>query len=428
MVGARQAIGDNSFLWHIRAGAVQIASGSVLTSDPFSFTFAGERWRTQSWLLEGLYAFLSDLWSLGFVPLFVGGLGLLVFLLVGLVVSRASRSVEAAAVLGVLTAWLGAGFLNPRPVIGSYVVLLLVITATRDRRLRWTLPLLAWIWASVHGSVILGIGFVILDGLRKRRMHTVVDAAMMIGTGSATAHGLAHWQVLLDFAGSREALALITEWRTPNLTTVEFVPFLVGIVILLTGAIQGRLHVRDLWIVVPFLAFGLSAARAAFPAWLAMVPVMGVCLSGLPKARRLTRRHWPVAFVLAIIIALAPLVVPTEGGLSTKFPVAAAAELGHGPMFHDDVVGGYLIYRFGGEIPVFVDDRAELYGAAHFRDVMAARSGTPAWREIFRRWSIEQALLRTDDGLVDALVDAGWDVRYEDDDFVVLIRPASRDA
>ena len=51
-VRASEAIRDNSFLWHIRAGSLQIESGSVLTEDPFSFTAAGEPWRTQAWLIE----------------------------------------------------------------------------------------------------------------------------------------------------------------------------------------------------------------------------------------------------------------------------------------------------------------------------------------------------------------------------------------
>ena len=35
---AAKAITDNSFLWHVRAGTLQLDTGEVLRSDPFSFT------------------------------------------------------------------------------------------------------------------------------------------------------------------------------------------------------------------------------------------------------------------------------------------------------------------------------------------------------------------------------------------------------
>ncbi len=49
---AARSISDNSFLWHIRAGAVQLADERVILSEPFSFTMLGAPWRTQSWLVE----------------------------------------------------------------------------------------------------------------------------------------------------------------------------------------------------------------------------------------------------------------------------------------------------------------------------------------------------------------------------------------
>ena len=52
-------ISDNSFLWHVRAGTVQLDLGEVLRADPFSYTSGGEPWRTQSWLAELGYGWLE---------------------------------------------------------------------------------------------------------------------------------------------------------------------------------------------------------------------------------------------------------------------------------------------------------------------------------------------------------------------------------
>ncbi len=66
-------------------------------------------------------------------------------------------------------------------------------------------------------------------------------------------------------------------------------------------------------------------------------------------------------------------------------------------MWHDDATGGYLIYA--NRLPVFIDDRAELFGADFFREFVNTRRGTPAWRSTFDRYGIEQALVASDVGL-----------------------------
>lgn len=421
VVAGRLRIRDNSFLWHVTAGTMQNDSGAVLISDPFSFTFAGRPWRTQSWLLDIGYDVAHRAVQLGFVPFLVAGAALVTFACVLLAAYRASRSVEATALIGVLTAWLSAIFLNPRPVIVSYLLLAVIVVVAGDRRLRWTIPLIVWVWASMHGSFVLGIGYVVLDGLRRRDRAAATDTVAAVVAASLTAHGLGVWEVLLEFARSREALSLITEWRTPNLTGVELAPFLVGIVLLVVGGIRGRLRMADLWVVVPFLVFGLAATRSVFPAWIPLAPLAAASLDGLPHAT--PARRSPVIVTVALVLVVFPIVLPVRGGLSDRFPLEAAAALTDDRVFHDDAVGGYLIYRFGGERQVFVDDRAELYTADHFRDVVAARSGTPTWRDTFDEWSITQAILRSDDGLVRALAEAGWSERYRDDDFVVYDAP-----
>jgi hypothetical protein len=42
VIGAWGPLVDNSFLWHIRSGTLQMELGAVLTTDPFSFTMNGE--------------------------------------------------------------------------------------------------------------------------------------------------------------------------------------------------------------------------------------------------------------------------------------------------------------------------------------------------------------------------------------------------
>jgi hypothetical protein len=423
VVAGRLPLRDNSFLWHVRAGTLQLDTGRVLTSDPFSFTFPDAPWRTQAWLLELGYGWLERIVGLGFVPWLVAACGIGAFALVSVAVYRRTRSVEATALMGGATAWLGAAFLNPRPVLVSFLFLAAVVVVGSDRRLRWTLPLIAWVWASVHASFLVGLGYVALDGLRRRDRRALADPAAMALFATLGAHGLGVWEILQEFAGSRSALRLITEWATPNFTGVENLPFLLGLLLLVYGAIRARVAAAELWVVAPFLAFGMAASRSVFPAWIALAPPAATGLAGLPRGSGRASSPVVIGVAAGAVLAIPFLVPVTAGSFAERFPVEAARHLTAQRVFHDDVVGGYLVYAQWPERRVFVDDRAELFGAEHFTDTVEARNGTPSWRETFDRWGIEQALVGAEEGLAVVLADDGWTERFRDDDFVVLDRP-----
>ena len=108
-------IGDNSFLWHVRAGEVQLSAGEVLRSDPFSYTELGAPWRTQSWLLELVYGWLFlRTGGLQWVPTMIFLIMSGTFAFLGLAVYRWVRDpVRTAVVLRVMT-WV-AFFLRRPP-------------------------------------------------------------------------------------------------------------------------------------------------------------------------------------------------------------------------------------------------------------------------------------------------------------------------
>jgi hypothetical protein len=145
VIAARLPVRDNSYLWHVRAGSLQIQDGSVLTTDPFSFTAFGLPWRTQSWLMDLLYGWGDRLIGLNLVtPLVVVGSTTLVIAL-ALRVSRTISDPLPAAVGLIWIMWLAIGYFTPRPVLFSLGFLAIFLLATDDRRLRWTLPFLIWV-------------------------------------------------------------------------------------------------------------------------------------------------------------------------------------------------------------------------------------------------------------------------------------------
>ena len=168
MVGYRAgaALSDNSFLWHVRAGTLQLDTGEVLRSDPFSFTASGAAWRTQSWLLDLGYGGLDQrIDGLAWMPWFVFVVGCCLFGFVGLIAYWATRSVIRSGIVMTLVAWIGTIFIVPRPVLVSFLLLAALVAALRfPRRLAWAMVLLIWIWSAIHGSWVMGVGLIGLEG------------------------------------------------------------------------------------------------------------------------------------------------------------------------------------------------------------------------------------------------------------------------
>jgi hypothetical protein len=422
-IDAWAPIRDNSFLWHIRAGELQATAGEVLVADPFSFTMLGEPWLTQSWLSELLYAWSEKVSGLGFVPPMMLVLSTITLLGIGLVAFRRSKSMWVTALVVALSTVLLISFLVPRPVIFSFALFSLVLVAWDRPTTRWVVPFLFWIWASVHGSFVIGLAYVGLTILSEADWRGLLTAVVSALATLGTAHGLGVVLILLDFSEAGPALALLSEWRRPELISVVFLPFLIGIGLIIVGAARGRVTARHLWILVPFLFLAFSATRAVPPAWIALVPLVSTSLSGL-GANPSRRFSTAATVVLATVVVLLPIVIADDGRIDEeRFPVAAAEQMTDVRTYHDDSTGGYLIWADGPERLVYIDDRAELYGE-RMAEFVAVRDLETDWRPVFERDGIEQALLEVDAKMVDELDDAGWATIYEDDFFILMRPPA----
>ncbi len=423
---AARPIRDNSFLWHIRAGTLQLDSRSVISADPFSFTRGGESWRTQSWLVELVYGTLERSFaSLAWVNWMVFIVGSVTAGLIALLIYRSVRSPIAVGFGLVVMIWLGGPFLQPRPVLFSYLLLaVLVITLTKSERLGWLVVPIIWIWASVHGSWVIGGAYIALEWMRSRDRRLLPIGLVALGSTIATAHGLGTWQIVVDFARSSDALALMQEWRPPDFSDIVQAPYVILIAAILVAAIRGKITGRDLIVILPFLFFGLTSRRAIFPAAIVLVPwaALSVPEMAIPRSRMSPKL---VGVVLGVVIvgAMAPMLVSPLGQLdSERFPGESVQALIAGRnAFHDDGVGGFLIYAEWPDRLVYIDDRAELYGADGLREYTRATSGIYA--EVFDRYGFDAALTRPEWPLTYRLRADGWTEVYTSEVFVVFYAP-----
>lgn len=421
-IGARSTVRDNSFLWHIRAGELQLDGGSVLTSDPFSFTALGESWRTQSWLADLLYGYIERL-----SPLSIGAwvTAVSAILLVYLVTLRAFRrggSVFVAGMVGLCVMWLSLGWFSPRPVVISLALFALLVVVAEEQRFRWAVPLVMWLWASIHGGFIVGLGFVVLTGLARKDKTYLWDVLASVVAVSLTAHGWGVWEVLVEFLGGRGALDLITEWANPDFLGLAMVPFLAILIGLLVAARRGVIEEGALWVVVPFLLFAFTASRSVPIAAIALVPWFAASLAPISELVRVSTPGNLLTLTVAVATIAVPWLLPIESGLDpTSFPLEASRHLTEDRVFHDDGTGGYLIYSAFPDRLVYIDDRAELF-KERFVDFARSSSGQEVWQDVFEQWDFQQVLLKRDVPLVQVLLAGGWTERFSDETFIVLDR------
>lgn len=426
-VFAAQAIRDNSFLWHIRSGAVQLDGIRVLTEDVFTGSTAGQAWRTQSWLVEIGYAQLERWWpGLGWVAWMVFAFAAATFALVGLTIYGKTRSIFVIVPWLFVFAWLLGPFTVPRPVLFSFLLLAALVLVLALGESSWFLvvPLL-WIWAAVHGYWVLGIGLVFLEAIRLGARKLAAIGVVAAVAASLTAHGLGVWAVLSDFAGSGAALGVISEWQPPDFGSIYHAPFLLLILGVLVAAARGRIGLRDLIVLAPFLLYGLTARRAIpvavivtiSAAALAWTPRVGTVRPGKQPSALLS---WVAAGVVAILILTPLLRWRPEFDSTVLGADAAYTALSTDHFFHYTAAGGYVIYRFWPELIAAIDDRAELHGD---RLVRFAEAKNGEYEALFAEEGFTEALVGVDWPLAHLLEGAGWVDVYRDATHVVLRAP-----
>ena len=425
-VAAVSLIRDNSFLWHVRAGAVQLSEGRVITEEPFSFTMTGTPWRTQSWLIELLYGQLESWFGgLSWANVMVGVFATVTAALIGLSIYRGVRSPIVTGFAMIVTVWLAGPFIQPRPVIASYVLLAALVLVLQNReRLIWLAVPLIWIWAGVHGSWVIGGGLLVLEWLRTSDRQVFKAGIAALASVFLTAHGFGAWEVLVDFANSQGALSLMDEWGVPDFGDHTQAPYLVVVAGVIFAAMRGKIEARDLIVVLPFLFFGMTSKRAVFPAAIVIAPWAALAIPRIELSKaKASAVVSGLAVGLVVLLTLSVWFVRPLGELDYEVfpsPQIQGAMDGRN-VFHDDVAGGFLIYAEWPARLVFIDDRAELYGEEAIREMLEVRSGL--YEGPFEEFGFDAALTKETWGLTQRLEADGWIRAAEEEPFVVFYPP-----
>ena len=238
--------------YQVRVGDLIRASGSVLRSDPLTFTAAGQAWLNQQWGA-------SLLLSLGYSAAGWAGLALLRAVLVSVAValvfwtSRRWLPVRPAAALALAAFVVGIGALALRAQLFGIVCFVLVVALLADRRRRPRLallvPLVVLAWVNLHGSFFLGVGaaaLALIADLRApapSRRNSAAILALSAAASVVTPFGPGAWSYALGLSTNGDVAGLVTEWQRTSPLSPDGGLFYISV--LLTAGVLVAARRRD---------------------------------------------------------------------------------------------------------------------------------------------------------------------------------------
>jgi hypothetical protein len=444
------AVGDT--FWHLRAGQEIWRTLPVSLVDHYSYTVAGGYWPDHEWLWQ---AFSYGLYRVGGMRFLVFGSACLVVAACGILYRLCVGSSSVRLVLFLLSLPLATRAWVLRPQLITTLALAVLLWLLVHERHRW-LPLLFVVWANAHGGVALGIsvlaavaGLAILRarrgdaGDRRRALVLALVAPLCLLATLLTPLGLDLWRTIgMSIALARENQ--IKEWQP----TWPDGPFGIIFWLLALGflALLARRRHRlrgmswgDVVLLTASLVTLVLAARAIRNTCvflLIAVPAASRLLGadfrfrrgGVPEADATDHPRINLALLIGVsamelvAVLLAWQVAYASLGWQPISPGAvAAARACPAQLFGRYNDGGPLIW-FVPEKPVFSDTRHDPYPRAITRESSSIEHGGP-YRETFARFGIHCAILPVESKAVARLGGDGWQTRFRDDRWTVLVAP-----
>jgi hypothetical protein len=441
-LGARP-ISDNSMFTHLRTG-IDIAQGQGIPRvDVYSWPALGTDWVVQSWFAEWIYGLA---YRVGKLELVVFEQAVLMAVLASLIASLARTGAPLrTALVGSLAVGLGAAYWSPRPLIFGLLCMALLITAVERRWQPWVLVPVLWVWCNSHGSFPLALAWlgarVVGEWLDERRWPADTARYLwwaIVGLAVAAINPLG--PKLLSFAvtlgDKQDVFRSIVEWRSPNFQTTTglfTLACLGGALVILS---RQRTRWADLLPTIGFVALGLIAVRNVPVAAVVIAPALGRALAVATPAKQAAasnRLHLGFLGVIAVAMVIFAVGIARERPLAVaSYPVRASTYLDQNRLLdaphriaHQDVVGNYLVLRFGRGARVFIDDRYDMYPIELSKEYEKLLRATPGAAEILDRRKVDVVLWDRRQPLVALLRASGkWVTVYRDGDWVVLRRTA----
>jgi hypothetical protein len=439
--------------WHLRAGQEIWQTGHVPLDEHYSYTAAGAFWPDHEWLWQ---VFSYGLYRAGGMPLLVLGSAAIVTGACAILYRLAVGPASTRFVLMLLSLPLATRAWALRPQLVSTLLLAVLLWLLVHQRYR-PLPFLFVLWANVHGAVAMGVAVLAAvaclavararrgDAHERRRARALVALTPLCALATLlTPLGFGLWR----YVGASMALSRqnkILEWQP----TWPDGPFGITFWILASAFVAllcwRRHRLRDaswgdLVLLTASLLMLALAARAIRNTCLFLLIAVPAASRLLGPDFRFGRRAAPAQppdhprLNLALLIAISAIEAAavigawrvSYAGLGWQ-PISAGALAAvracPAQVFNRYNDGGALIW-FVPEKRVFSDTRQDPYPLSITRASASIEHGG-AYRETFARYGIRCAILPVESKAIGRLIEDGWQTRFLDDRWTVLVSPGA---
>jgi hypothetical protein len=437
---------------NLRAGNEILNGGAIPTTDTWTFTAEGQPWFDQQWgsqvILEIVYRVGG--WT-GLVLLRAALVGVIFgsVLVIGL---RRGLTPRNASLVTLVAFGVAAPALALRPQLlgmALFAILLLLVTDRRRHPARlWAIPLLAIVWANVHGSFFLApivLGLAWLEDAAERSAtarRTLMVGLLSVLAACVTPYGPAVWAYAVGLSTNPEVTRRITEWQPTTIrdgTGVLFFLSVAAVVVLSARSARATPWPTLVWLGT-FAAIGLYAQRglawwslAAAVAAVGMLPLRTDAAEPV-TAPSLRRLNLGVAALLVLGgIALLPAWRPVDPG--TGVPVGVLTDAPPGVtaalrevaqpgdhVFNPQPWGSWFEFALP-DVKVALDSRIEFFPVEVWDDYERVVAGAEGWEERLESWTVAIVVLEDPDGpFATRLEAAGWVRAYAAEDGAVFRR------
>ncbi len=471
--------------WHLKQGALYIASRSLPAQDPFAFTTAGREWIKFSWVTDILfYVVYSAAGAMG-----LGLLRIAVCFLILILLYRTLRRCGVHLLVAIVLIFVSSLALRfrlfVRPEIFTFVFLVLNLSILL--RLREGRPWAAYallpiqvLWANVHPTFLfgfLGPGLTLaanlvpvvrlapgwdrlrLDAPRLRHLAIATAALPFVTVLNPQGFRLLAFPFLQNRMHRLTAFPEWMEvwrypgvdpvwWEVPIILAVVLIAFVICAILLLTW--ERRLDPVGWGIVLSLGMYAIFRNRAVPYFVLAAAPFLGLAVarigehlsarSEMASNRRRLERLGIVACVLLLSVsildqaALTKRYPPGFGVAPHFFPEGAVAFLERyrldGRVFNSYQYGGYLLWRRWPANQVFIDGRydAVLFGEDTLEAYREAHASAEALDRLAATYGIEILVLDADpySRMIHIQMNPGWARVYWDSVAEVYVRRQGR--
>jgi tetratricopeptide (TPR) repeat protein len=464
-------ITDYDIWWHLKTGEYILAHG-IPSTDPFSFSAAGNPWVTHEWLAEILFYLLYKLGGLTVLIAFKAAISALIAFLIFQFGRQRDISAALASAVAMFAVAGMSYMMYPRPHIFTFLFLAILsfFLFKQDqsekplKRQRWIIiPALFLAWANIHAGFILGLGIywiVVLkelfipgqspDSLKSRVKQSLYPAILASLICLVNPNGYQIYTYTIAIAGNPVFKSTISEWVSPiYLGSREWLALGILGLASIGSIVAAIFHFKrrpDISLII---------VGVAISAWIAMrniqnlVIVLAFSILSIPlspKSKSRNEPNWikPLLTLLSFawIITLFVLIFNYQvrdnrrdyrlfdtGIQEGLVPIDAAAFLNKvnysGNILNILSDGGYLIWSGYPRWRVFIDGRLDVYGEQQIENYRNVVGGAPGALNLLNEQNINAAVLPMPPQMGDIRTqlakDSLWSLVYFDDYYLVYM-------